>query len=122
MSSPGLSKESPSSSSGLEVTGIFDKLWTQLKECHDNALKGLQAKVKWLKKKRCLDAQILEGLFNRNQLLQEQNKALQDTVTALEERLRAGLCDCCTVTEEYMKKKQAVFEGLFNIQYILQIN
>lgn len=104
MSSPGLSKESPSSSSGLEVTGIFDKLWTQLKECHDNALKGLQAKVKWLKKKRCLDAQILEGLFNRNQLLQEQNKALQDTVTALEERLDSKfevLCPGVKLTESY---------------------
>ncbi|KAJ8010133.1 hypothetical protein DPEC_G00071820 [Dallia pectoralis] len=110
MSSIALSGSSPGSSSALETTDLFKDLWGRLKECHDNALQGLQAKVNKLKKERRLDAQRLEEFYSRHQLLKEQHKSLQDTVTGLEERLRAGLCDRCSVTEEHMRKKQVEFE------------
>ncbi|XP_062335021.1 DNA endonuclease RBBP8 isoform X2 [Osmerus eperlanus] len=110
MSRPGLSRDSAPSSRGLETCSNFHNLWTQLKECHDDALEGLQEKVNHLKKKRCLDAQKLEGLFKQNQHLQGENKVLQDTVTVLEQRLRIGNCDSCTVTDEHMRTKQVKAE------------
>ncbi|NXN80115.1 CTIP endonuclease, partial [Bombycilla garrulus] len=42
----------------------------------------------------------------------EQQKALHDTIKVLEDRLRAGLCDRCAVTEEHMRKKQQEFENI----------
>ncbi|XP_046879613.1 DNA endonuclease RBBP8 isoform X3 [Hypomesus transpacificus] len=110
MSHPGLRRDSPPSSRGLETCSNFHNLWSQLKECHDDALEGLQEKVNHLKKKRCLDAQKLEGLFKQNQQLQGENKVLQDTVTVLEQRLRIGNCDRCTVTDEHMRTKQVKAE------------
>uniref|UniRef100_A0A8D0FSD6 DNA endonuclease RBBP8 n=1 Tax=Strix occidentalis caurina TaxID=311401 RepID=A0A8D0FSD6_STROC len=41
-----------------------------------------------------------------------QQKALHDTIKVLEDRLRAGLCDRCAVTEEHMRKKQQEFENI----------
>ncbi|XP_034145347.1 DNA endonuclease RBBP8 isoform X2 [Esox lucius] len=110
MSSTVLSGSSPGSSGAMETSDLFKDLWGRLKECHDSALQGLQAKVNKLKKERCLDAQRLEEFYSRHQLLREQHKSLQDTVTGLEDRLRAGLCDRCSVTEEHMRKKQVEFE------------
>ncbi|KAL2085647.1 hypothetical protein ACEWY4_018967 [Coilia grayii] len=113
MSSPGLSGGSPGSSGALsDSADLFHELWGRLRECHDSTLQGLQAKVTKLKKERCLDAQRLEEFYNKNQLLREQQKALQDTVKVLEDRLRAGLCDRCAVTEKHMKKKQLEFETI----------
>ncbi|XP_062376578.1 DNA endonuclease RBBP8 isoform X2 [Sardina pilchardus] len=115
MSSPGLSGSSPGGSSVLSdpaAADLFHELWGRLRECHDNTLQGLQAKVTKLKKERCLDAQRLEEFYNRNQLMREQQKALQDNVKVLEDRLRAGLCDRCAVTERHMKKKQVEFETI----------
>ncbi|XP_041924459.1 DNA endonuclease RBBP8 isoform X1 [Alosa sapidissima] len=112
MSSPDLSGGSPGGSSVLSDSGaadLFHELWGRLRECHDSALQGLQAKVTKLKKERCLDAQRLEEFYNKNQLLREQQKVLQDNVKVLEDRLRAGLCDRCAVTEKHMKKKQMEF-------------
>ncbi|XP_074239789.1 DNA endonuclease RBBP8 isoform X5 [Saimiri boliviensis] len=73
---------------------------------------GLQVKVTKLKKERVLDAQRLEEFFTKNQQLREQQKVLHETIKVLEDRLRAGLCDRCAVTEEHMRKKQQEFENI----------
>ncbi|XP_010154428.1 PREDICTED: DNA endonuclease RBBP8, partial [Eurypyga helias] len=58
------------------------------------------------------DAERLEEFYTKNQQLREQQKALHDTIKVLEDRLRAGLCDRCAVTEEHMRKKQQEFENI----------
>ncbi|OBS59253.1 hypothetical protein A6R68_09622, partial [Neotoma lepida] len=58
------------------------------------------------------DAQRLEEFFTKNQQLRDQQKVLQETIKILEDRLRAGLCDRCAVTEEHMHKKQQEFENI----------
>ncbi|XP_030623507.1 DNA endonuclease RBBP8 [Chanos chanos] len=124
MNSPRLCGGSPGGSSALsESVDVFHELWIRLKECHENALQELQLKVKKLKKERCLDAQRLEEFYNRNQQLREQQRALQDTIKVLEDRLRAGLCDRCAVTEGLMKKTQMEFENIHqeNLTLIAQL-
>ncbi|XP_035268634.1 DNA endonuclease RBBP8 [Anguilla anguilla] len=102
---------SPTSCVSMETpSDLFKDLWAQLKECHDTEVQGLQVKVNKLKKDRCLDAQRLEEFYNKNQQLREHQKTLQDNVKVLEDRLRAGLCDRCAVTEEHTRRKQAEFE------------
>ncbi|KAM9387598.1 DNA endonuclease RBBP8 [Phaethornis superciliosus] len=101
------------SPSSAEPTGdFFKELWSRLKECHDKEVQGLQLKISKLKKERCLDAERLEEFYTKNQQLREQQKALHDTIKVLEDRLRAGLCDRCAVTEEHMRKKQQEFENI----------
>ncbi|XP_067402863.1 DNA endonuclease RBBP8 isoform X2 [Emydura macquarii macquarii] len=101
------------SPSSAESTGdFFKELWSKLKECHDKEVQGLQLKISKLKKERCLDAARLEEFYTKNQQLREQQKGLHDTIKVLEDRLRAGLCDRCTVTEEHMRKKQQEFENI----------
>ncbi|XP_074843393.1 DNA endonuclease RBBP8 [Carettochelys insculpta] len=96
-----------------ESTGDFFKdLWSKLKEYHDKEVQGLQLKISKLKKERCLDAERLEEFYTKNQQLREQQKGLHDTIKVLEDRLRAGLCDRCAVTEEHMRKKQQEFENI----------
>ncbi|NXD63651.1 RB8NL protein, partial [Eolophus roseicapillus] len=56
------------------------------------------------------DAQRIEELFAKNHQLREQQKVLKENVKVLENRLRAGLCDRCMVTQELAKKKQNEFE------------
>ncbi|NXS52391.1 CTIP endonuclease, partial [Brachypteracias leptosomus] len=110
MNASGGSCGSPSSA---EPTGdVFKELWSKLKECHDKEVQGLQLKISKLKKERCLDAERLEEFYTKNQQLREQQKALHDTIKVLEDRLRAGLCDRCAVTEEHMRKKQQEFENI----------
>ncbi|OCT76705.1 hypothetical protein XELAEV_18031908mg [Xenopus laevis] len=103
---------SPSSSESLPNGDLFKELWSKLKECHDKDLQELLMKIGKLKKERCLDAQRLEEFYTKNQHLREQQKTLHDTIKVLEDRLRAGLCDRCTVTEEHMRKKQQEFENI----------
>ncbi|XP_055007234.1 DNA endonuclease RBBP8 [Boleophthalmus pectinirostris] len=91
------------SSDETKPGGKFEDLWRQLGDCHQNAFQELEAKIAKLKKERCLDAQRLEVFFNRNQQLKEQNKSLQDTISGLEERLRAGECERCTILEDSLK-------------------
>ncbi|XP_066479671.1 DNA endonuclease RBBP8 isoform X2 [Tiliqua scincoides] len=110
MSASGGSCGSPTSAE--PSTDYFKELWSKLKECHDKEVKGLQSKISKLKTERCLDAERLEEFFTKNQQLREQQKSLHDTITVLEDRLRAGLCDRCAVTEEHMKKKQQEFENI----------
>ncbi|KFR11736.1 DNA endonuclease RBBP8 [Opisthocomus hoazin] len=110
MNASGGSCGSPSSA---EPAGdFFKELWSKLKECHDKEVQGLQLKISMLKKDRCLDAERLEEFYTKNQQLREQQKALHDTIKVLEDRLRAGLCDRCAVTEEHMRKKQQEFENI----------
>nr|XP_026651474.1 DNA endonuclease RBBP8 isoform X2 [Zonotrichia albicollis] len=110
MNASGGSCGSPSSA---EPAGdFFKELWSKLKECHDKEVQGLQLKISKLKKERCLDAERLEEFYSKNQQLREQQKALHDTIKVLEDRLRAGLCDRCAVTEEHMRKKQQEFENI----------
>ncbi|XP_077756369.1 DNA endonuclease RBBP8 isoform X2 [Canis aureus] len=100
------------SPSSVDVSNDFKELWTKLKEYHDKEVQGLQVKVTKLKKERILDAQRLEEFFTKNQQLREQQKVLHETIKVLEDRLRAGLCDRCAVTEEHMRKKQQEFENI----------
>ncbi|CAH7089985.1 Rbbp8 [Phodopus roborovskii] len=109
MSVSGSSCGSPNSA---DVSSDFKELWTKLKEYHDKEVQGLQIKVTKLKKERILDAQRLEEFFTKNQQLRDQQKVLQETIKILEDRLRAGLCDRCAVTEEHMHKKQQEFENI----------
>ncbi|NXP50623.1 CTIP endonuclease, partial [Heliornis fulica] len=101
-----------SPNSAEPVGDFFKELWSKLKECHDKEVQGLQLKISKLKKERCLDAERLEEFYTKNQQLREQQKALHDTIKVLEDRLRAGLCDRCAVTEEHMRKKQQEFENI----------
>ncbi|XP_040840726.1 DNA endonuclease RBBP8 [Ochotona curzoniae] len=107
-----LSGSSCGSPNSADISNDFKDLWTKLKECHDKEVQGLQVKVTKLKKERILDAQRLEEFFTKNQQLREQQKVLQETIKVLEDRLRAGLCDRCAVTEEHMRKKQQEFENI----------
>ncbi|XP_075825411.1 DNA endonuclease RBBP8 [Microtus pennsylvanicus] len=109
MSISGSNCGSPNSA---DVSSDFKELWTKLKESHDKEVQGLQIKVTKLKKERILDAQRLEEFFTKNQQLRDQQKVLQETIKILEDRLRAGLCDRCAVTEEHMHKKQQEFENI----------
>lgn len=112
MNVSGSSCGSPSSTESLAPGDLFKELWTKLKECHDKELQELLMKINKLKTQRCLDAQRLEEFYTKNQQLREQQKVLHDTVKVLEDRLRAGLCDRCAVTEEHMRKKQQEFENI----------
>ncbi|XP_028380133.1 DNA endonuclease RBBP8 [Phyllostomus discolor] len=107
-----VSGSSCGSPSSADISNDFKDLWTKLKEYHDKEVQGLQMKVTKLKKERILDAQRLEEFYSRNQQLREQQKVLHETIKVLEDRLRAGLCDRCAVTEEHMRKKQQEFENI----------
>ncbi|XP_008566623.1 PREDICTED: DNA endonuclease RBBP8 isoform X1 [Galeopterus variegatus] len=107
-----ISGSSCGSPSSTDISSDFKELWTKLKEYHDKEVQGLQVKVTKLKKERILDAQRLEEFFTKNQQLREQQKVLHETIKVLEDRLRAGLCDRCAVTEEHMRKKQQEFENI----------
>ncbi|XP_016886958.1 DNA endonuclease RBBP8 isoform X2 [Cynoglossus semilaevis] len=85
---------------------LFEELWKQLRQCHQETLQVLEAKVSNLKKDRCLDAQRLEVFYSRNQQLKEENKKLQEAVSHLEERLRARECDRCATLGEELKNKE----------------
>ncbi|KAK7884686.1 hypothetical protein WMY93_027809 [Mugilogobius chulae] len=54
----------------------------------------------------------MEELYTRNQQMKEQQKILTENIKTLENRLRAGLCDRCTVTQEVAKKRQQDFETM----------
>uniref|UniRef100_A0A8B9Y8K9 RBBP8 N-terminal like n=1 Tax=Bos mutus grunniens TaxID=30521 RepID=A0A8B9Y8K9_BOSMU len=73
-----------------------------------------------LNSERCRDAQRVEELCAKNHQLREQQKALKENLRALENRLRAGLCDRCMVTQELARKKQQEFESslLQNLQHV----
>ncbi|XP_028438441.1 RBBP8 N-terminal-like protein [Perca flavescens] len=53
----------------------------------------------------------MEELFTKNQQMKEQQRLLIENIKTLENRLRAGLCDRCTVTQEVAKRRQMEFEA-----------
>ncbi|XP_048353871.1 RBBP8 N-terminal-like protein [Sphaerodactylus townsendi] len=91
------------------ATENFAEFLNKLKEMHETEVQGLQTKLNELTNEKCRDAQRIEELFAKNHQLREQQKVLKDNVKVLENRLRAGLCDRCQVTQELAKKKQHEF-------------
>ncbi|KGM00059.1 RBBP8 N-terminal-like, partial [Charadrius vociferus] len=91
-------------------TESFAEFLNKLKEIHEKEVQGLQSKLAELTTEKCRDAQRIEELFAKNHQLREQQKVLKDNVKVLENRLRAGLCDRCMVTQELAKKKQNEYE------------
>ncbi|XP_051887406.1 uncharacterized protein rbbp8l [Pristis pectinata] len=102
------------------ATDNFIDVWTKLKDLHEQEVRGLYTKLTEINMERCLDAQRLDELFSKNHQLREQHKIMNDNVKVLENRLRAGLCDRCTVTQELARKKQQEFETsqFQNLQHI----
>uniref|UniRef100_A0A8C0N0A1 RBBP8 N-terminal like n=2 Tax=Canis lupus familiaris TaxID=9615 RepID=A0A8C0N0A1_CANLF len=98
----------------------FTESLNRLKDVHENEVRGLQNKLLELNSERCRDAQRVEELCAKNHQLREQQKALKENVRVLENRLRAGLCDRCMVTQELARKKQQEFENnlLQNLQHV----
>ncbi|NWH53087.1 RB8NL protein, partial [Fregata magnificens] len=92
------------------TTESFAELLNKLKEIHEKEVQGLQSKLTELTTEKCRDAQRIEELFAKNHQLREQQKVLKENVKVLENRLRAGLCDRCMVTQELAKKKQNEYE------------
>ncbi|CAK6970878.1 LOW QUALITY PROTEIN: RBBP8 N-terminal-like protein [Scomber scombrus] len=88
----------------------FSDLLPKLREAHEREVDGWQAKVHELSNKKGCDTKRMEELFNRNQQMKEQQRLLTDNIKTLENRLRAGLCDRCTVTQEVAKRRQQEFE------------
>ncbi|KAK7814265.1 hypothetical protein U0070_000581 [Myodes glareolus] len=89
----------------------FMESLNRLKEAHEKEVLGLQNKLLELNSERCRDAQRIEELFAKNHQLREQQKALKENLRVLENRLRAGLCDRCMVTQELARKKQLELES-----------
>ncbi|XP_036420603.1 DNA endonuclease RBBP8 [Colossoma macropomum] len=100
---------------------LFQDLLDRLRECHDNVVQGLQSKVNKLKKERCLDAQKLEQFYNKNQQLREQQKTLQESVRALQDRLQSGPCDHCRESEKRMKTTQIESEHQNNLSLLKEL-
>ncbi|XP_041576207.2 RBBP8 N-terminal-like protein [Taeniopygia guttata] len=92
------------------TTESFGEFLNKLKEIHEKEVQGLHSKVAELTTEKCRDAQRIEELFAKNHQLREQQKVLKENVKVLENRLRAGLCDRCMVTQELAKKKQNEYE------------
>ncbi|XP_006896999.1 PREDICTED: RBBP8 N-terminal-like protein [Elephantulus edwardii] len=93
---------------------------SRLKDVHEKEVMGLQKKLLELNSEKYRDAQRMEELFAKNHQLREQQKALKENVRALENRLRAGLCDRCMVTQELARKRQHEFQSshLQSLQHI----
>ncbi|KAG8566990.1 hypothetical protein GDO81_013459 [Engystomops pustulosus] len=98
----------------------FTEALHRLKEIHDKEVLGMQTKLTELTMEKCRDSQRIEELFSKNHILREQHKVLNENIKVLENRLRAGLCDRCTVTQEIAKKKQQEYENchFHNLQQI----
>ncbi|NWU47051.1 RB8NL protein, partial [Dromas ardeola] len=92
------------------TTESFAEFLNKLKEIHEKEVQGLQSKLAELTTEKCRDAQRIDELFAKNHQLREQQKVLKENVKVLENRLRAGLCDRCMVTQELAKKKQNEYE------------
>ncbi|XP_043082238.1 DNA endonuclease RBBP8 isoform X2 [Puntigrus tetrazona] len=101
---------SPSSSTSADSREKLQDLMNAVREVHDSALRELQTKITKLKKERCLDAQRLGEFHSKNQQLREQQKILQEKIRQLEDRVRSGPCDRCSVIEKQIKKTNAELE------------
>ncbi|XP_012885799.1 PREDICTED: RBBP8 N-terminal-like protein [Dipodomys ordii] len=89
----------------------FMESLNRLRDVHEKEVLGLQSKLLELNSERCREAQRVEELFAKNHQLREQQKVLKENLRALENRLRAGLCDRCKVTQELARKKQLELES-----------
>ncbi|KAM9855956.1 uncharacterized protein rbbp8l isoform 2-T2 [Aulostomus maculatus] len=88
----------------------FNELLLRLREVHEREIEAWQLKVQELSNKKGCDTKRMEELFTRNQQMKEQQRILTENIKTLENRLRAGLCDRCTVTQEVAKRRQQEFE------------
>ncbi|XP_008294345.1 RBBP8 N-terminal-like protein isoform X2 [Stegastes partitus] len=89
----------------------FNDLLLKLREVHEREVEGWQGKVQELSNKKGCDTKRMEELFTRNQQMKEQQRLLTENIKTLENRLRAGLCDRCTVTQDVAKRRQQEFEA-----------
>ncbi|XP_047243810.1 RBBP8 N-terminal-like protein isoform X2 [Girardinichthys multiradiatus] len=89
----------------------FKDVLQKLHEVHEREVEVLQVKVKELSNKKGCDTKRMEELFTRNQQMKEQHRLLTENIKTLENRLRAGLCDRCTVTQEVAKRRQQEYEA-----------
>ncbi|KAM4610489.1 uncharacterized protein rbbp8l [Polymixia lowei] len=89
----------------------FNELLLKLRETHEREVEGWQVKVQELSNKKGCDTKRMEELFSRNQQMREQQRTLTENIKTLENRLRAGLCDRCTVTQEVAKRRQQEYEA-----------
>ncbi|XP_067303429.1 RBBP8 N-terminal-like protein [Pseudorasbora parva] len=98
----------------------FSELLQKLREVHEHELEVCQEKVLELTNKKNIDTKRMEELYNRNQQMREQHRILTENIKQLENRLRAGLCDRCTVTQDVAKKRQQEYENsqLQSLQHI----
>lgn len=103
---------SASPSYGGTAPESFGELVKRLLEVHDREVQGLSQQLNKMKQERCISAMRMEEVFIANQQMKEQQKLLNENVKVLEDRLRAGVCDRCIVTEEHMQRKQAEFESI----------
>ncbi|KAJ8397601.1 hypothetical protein AAFF_G00436000 [Aldrovandia affinis] len=91
----------------------FTELLHRLKDLHEREVEGWQEKfVELTNQKCCSDTKRMEELFTKNQLLRDQQRLLTENIKQLENRLRAGLCDRCTVTQDVAKRRQQEYESL----------
>ncbi|KAM8864738.1 uncharacterized protein rbbp8l isoform 2-T7 [Spinachia spinachia] len=98
----------------------FNGLLLKLQEVHEREVEGWQGKIQELSNKKGCDTKRMEELFSKNQQMKEQQRVLTENIKTLENRLRAGLCDRCTVTQEVAKRRQQEFESsqIQSIQHI----
>ncbi|XP_071329511.1 RBBP8 N-terminal-like protein isoform X3 [Trachinotus anak] len=89
----------------------FNELLLKLRQVHEREVEGWQVKVQELSNKKGCDIKRMEELFTRNQQMKEQHRLLTENIKTLENRLRAGLCDRCTVTQEVANRRQQEFEA-----------
>ncbi|XP_029291820.1 DNA endonuclease RBBP8 [Cottoperca gobio] len=95
----------------IEKMECFNNLLLKLREVHEREVDGWQIKIQELSNKKGCDTKRMEELFTKNQQMKEQQRLLTDNIKTLENRLRAGLCDRCTVTQEVAKRRQQEFEA-----------
>ncbi|XP_068606112.1 uncharacterized protein rbbp8l [Brachionichthys hirsutus] len=98
----------------------FNSLLLRLREVHEREVEGWQIKIQELSNKKGCDTKRMEELFTKNQQMKEHQKILTENIKTLENRLRAGLCDRCTVTQEVAKRRQQEFDAsqIQNLQHI----
>ncbi|XP_036958704.1 uncharacterized protein rbbp8l isoform X4 [Acanthopagrus latus] len=89
----------------------FNSLLLKLREVHEREVEGWQVKIQELSNKKGCDTKRMEELFTKNQQMKEQQRLLTENIKTLENRLRAGLCDRCTVTQEVAKRRQQEFDA-----------
>ncbi|XP_044068007.1 DNA endonuclease RBBP8 isoform X5 [Siniperca chuatsi] len=89
----------------------FNNLLLKLREVHEREVEGWQMKIQELSNKKGCDTKRMEELFAKNHQMKEQQRILTENIKTLENRLRAGLCDRCTVTQEVAKRRQQEFEA-----------